>query len=137
LLSRVGHPHVRGCHGGPVQRHERQPVAADHPGPDRRDRGPVRAGVHVDRLELADLGPAGVEHLETAPVPDVLSLEHEARLPPGQLGKHSGSAAKPDLLTRQQTVISGCANLHGHDDAVVKYCVALRLDGGMGITEFR
>src|SRR5437764_1252053 len=77
LLFRVGHSHMGGCYRRAVQRHESQPVPPDHSGPDRDKRGSVGSGVHVDRLQLADLAAFGVHYVLTTPVTDILSFKHD------------------------------------------------------------
>jgi hypothetical protein len=81
LRLRVGDLQLAGQHDRPVKRHEGQPVAADHPDPDRGKGGLVRAGVHVDRLQPPDLLAVRVDDIVLPPVADVLSLEHAVDLP--------------------------------------------------------
>jgi hypothetical protein len=81
LRLRVGDLQLTGQHDRPVERHEGQPVAADHPDPDRAEGRLVSAGVDVDRLEQPDLLAVRVDDIVLPPVADVLSLEHGVDLP--------------------------------------------------------
>jgi hypothetical protein len=81
LRLRVRDLQLTGQHDRPVERHEGQPVAADHPDPDRAEDSLVRAGVHVDRLKQPDLLAVRVDDNVLPPVADVLSLEHAVDLP--------------------------------------------------------
>jgi hypothetical protein len=81
LRLRVGDAQLAGQYDRPVQGHEGQPVAADHPDPDRAKGRLVGGRVHVHCFELPDLLPVGVDHGVFPPVADVLSLEHAVDLP--------------------------------------------------------
>jgi len=81
LRLRIGDLQLTGQHDRPVKRHEGQPVAADHPDPDRAEGGLVSAGVDVDRLEQPDFLAVGIDDVVLPPVADVLSLEHAVDLP--------------------------------------------------------
>jgi hypothetical protein len=81
LRLRVGDLELTGQHDRPVERHEGQPVTADHPDPDRAEGRLVSAGVDVDRLEQPDFLAVRVDHIVLPPVADVLSLEHAVDLP--------------------------------------------------------
>jgi hypothetical protein len=81
LRLRVGDAQLSGQHDRPVQRHEGQPTAADHPQPDRAEGRLVGGRVHVHCFELPDLLPVRVDHVVLSPVTDVLSLEHAVDLP--------------------------------------------------------
>jgi len=81
LRLRVGDLQLARQHDRPVKRYEGQPVAADHPDPDRAEGGLVRPGVDVDRLKQPDLLAVRVDDIVLPPVADVLSLEHASDLP--------------------------------------------------------
>ncbi|HEY5397675.1 MAG TPA: hypothetical protein VIL16_20000 [Trebonia sp.] len=92
LRLRIGDLQLAGQHDRPVERHEGQPMAADHPDPDRAEGGLVGAGVDVDRLKLPDLLAVRVDDVVLPPVPDVLSLEHAVDLPFPSPSKRLGKA---------------------------------------------
>jgi hypothetical protein len=102
LRLRVGDAQLAGQHDRPVERHEGQPMAADHPDPDRAEGRLVRARVHVHCFELSDLLPIGVDHIVFSPVTDVLSFEHAVDLP-------FLAQSKRHVNVTKQTV-PGCAN---------------------------
>jgi hypothetical protein len=81
LRLRVGDLQLAGQHDRPVERHEGQPVAAEHPDPDRAEGRLVGARVDVDRLKQPDLLAVRVDYIVLPPVADVLSLEHAVDLP--------------------------------------------------------
>jgi hypothetical protein len=87
LRLRVGDLQLAGQHDRPVKGDEGQPVAADHPDPDRPEGRLVGAGVHVDCLELSDLLAVWVDDVVLAPVADIFSLEHALELPFSPLSK--------------------------------------------------
>jgi hypothetical protein len=80
LRLRVGDLQLAGQHDGPVERHEGQPVAAEHPDPDRTEGRLVGARVDVDGLKQPDLLALRVDYIVLPPVADVLSLEHAVDL---------------------------------------------------------
>jgi hypothetical protein len=100
LRLRVGDLELTGQHDRPVERHEGQPVTADHPDPDRAEGRLVSAGVDVDRLEQPDFLAVRVDHIVLPPVADVLSLEHAVDLPFLSPSKRLAkvSAALPGVL---------------------------------------
>jgi hypothetical protein len=92
LRLRVRDLQLTGQHDRPVERDEGQPVAADHPDPDRAEGRLVSAGVDVDRLQQPDLLALRVDDVVLPPVPDVLSLEHAVDLPFPLLSKRLANA---------------------------------------------
>ena len=95
LRLRVGDLELAGQHDRPVERHEGQPVAADHPDPDRAEGRLVGGRVHVHCFELPNLLPVGVDHVVLSPVTDVLSLEHAVDLPFSPSTKRQVTVIKP------------------------------------------
>jgi hypothetical protein len=101
LRFRIGDLQLAGQHDGPVEWHEGQPVAADHPDSDRAERGFVGAGIDVNRLKQPDLLAVWVDDVVLPPVADVLSLEHASDLPFLPPSKRLANASTAPVSTVQ------------------------------------